>query len=191
MARRAFFHLTGRVWLIAVVAAGIAAFISQRAPTDGLGLGAIAPAFSLPVAADTRVDLPAGTLVSLNLFPKHVRLINFWSTTCGPCLMEIPSLNRLAAHFAGRDFQILAISEDGDQPDPWGTIAQFQQRVPMQFPILLDSDGRVADLYGTYVIPESFLVDRSGRVVRRITGAIRWDDPEIVAEIERLVLEPS
>lgn len=167
-----------RTFIALLMAAALLFFYGIRTNSSALAVGAAVPDFSL-LTDD-------GKYVHLADYHDHVVLINFWATTCGACVQEIPSLNRLAQSFTGKPFTILAVSEDDDR-DPWNTIAKFRTRVPIEFPVLFDSRGSVANDYGTYMIPESFLLDRAGHLVRKVTGAAEWDHPAMVAEIERLL----
>lgn len=148
-------------------------------PRSTLEVGAPAPTFALP-ARD-------GRLIRLEDFRGRVVLVNFWATWCAPCTTEMPSLNRLAAHFSGRPFQLIGISEDGESGAGWSPIDGYLRQVPVDFLLLLDPDGRVADAYGTFTIPESYLIDPQGRVVRKTRGAIAWDSAEIIRAIEDLM----
>ncbi|GEM_PF-2164953 len=169
-----------RFLLIAlIVAAAIAYRLSLRPPASSLAIGQPPPAFALP---DSQ-----GVAHSLQEFSGGPVLINFWASWCHTCVEEIPSLNRLADHYAGGAFRIVSISEDGPTPKAWDDIANFQQRLPLHYQILLDADGAVANRYGTYMLPESYLLDRHGRLVRKIVGAIVWDHPNVLAEIDQLI----
>ncbi len=116
-----------------------------------------------------------------------VVLVNFWATWCPPCVEEIPSMNRLAARFSPGDFRIVSVNfrEGAEQ------VLGFMRRVHVDFPVLLDDDGRVSGDWQVFAFPSSFLVDRAGRVRYSVNNAIAWDDPEAVAVIEALVAEPA
>lgn len=169
----------GRLTCVAVVLFGFLFFLGIKPDSQVLAIGQPVPVFRLPNST--------GHIVDLASLRGQVVLVNFWATSCGACVEEIPSLNRLAAQFESAPFVILGISLDGASHDAWLRIAAFQRQVPMAFPVLLDEDGQVADQYGTFMIPESFLVDARGRLVRKVTGAIAWDDPQVIREISTLI----
>ncbi|MBI2343348.1 MAG: TlpA family protein disulfide reductase [Deltaproteobacteria bacterium] len=172
--------MRARIVLILILVGGILFYFSMR-EKGSVRLGSEAPAFALQNAE--------GETIRSVSFRGQVLLVNFWATFCHTCVTEIPSLNRLATHFRGRPFQILGISEDAGGTLAWETMARFQQSVPITFPILLDLSGHVADQYGTYLLPETYLLDGEGEVVRKITGGINWDDPQVIEEIDALVAE--
>lgn len=96
-------------------------------------------------------------------------------------------MNRLAARFSPGDFRIVSVNfrEGAEQ------VLGFMRRVHVDFPVLLDDDGRVSGDWQVFAFPSSFLVDRAGRVRYSVNNAIAWDDPEAVAVIEALVAEPA
>lgn len=104
-------------------------------------------------------------------FAGRVVLVNLWSTRCGPCRVEMPSLDRLAAAFPG-DLTVLPISFDGggwEAVDPfWGK--QFPHLTPY-----LAKDTALTEGYGALGLPFSVLIDRQGREVARLPRAAEWD----------------
>lgn len=165
-------------WLLLVAVAALYVVLSSRQPPPAT-VGALAPSFAL-----TDRD---GQRVALEAFRGNVVLVNFWATWCPTCTMELPSLNRLAAHFAGQSLRIIGVSEDGESGGDWAAIDAYRQQHPIDFLVLLDPDGHVADLYGTFGIPESYLLDQEGKLVRKIAGSISWDAPQVIEEIEKLL----
>lgn len=157
---------------------GVYFYTTHHAP-DRVTAGHPVPGFSLPQRD--------GGIVHLEAYRGKAVLVNFWATWCYTCSVEMPALNRLAGRLAGRPFQIIGISEDGESGGGWETIDRYRARFPIEFLVLLDPDGRVADAYGTEAIPESYLIDPEGRLVRKVRGVVEWDSPEIVALIESLL----
>ncbi|MDH3521298.1 MAG: TlpA family protein disulfide reductase [Myxococcales bacterium] len=167
-------------WLVAGVVAGAALFAllsSPRTPPP-LGRGSSAPDFALE-------RLGGGASVSLSELRGQVVLINFWATWCKPCEDEMPAMERLYQTLRGEGFELLAISVD-EQPE---IVAQFRDRLSLSFPILLDEDRSVSQEYQTYRFPESFLVDRDGRVVERYVGPRDWNASAYLSRLRRLLRE--
>lgn len=93
-------------------------------------------------------------------------------------------MERLAAHFRGRDFQLLAVSQDeGDREK----VETFARDLGLSFPVLLDPQRQVGERYGVWGYPETFVIDRNGYVVERVIGPRTWDSPEQIAAIEKLI----
>ncbi len=141
--------------------------------------GSQAPEFSLPNAS--------GQTQSLSQFSNQVILLNFWATWCSPCVSEMASLDHLYQKYKDKGFVVLAVSVD---EEGWKAINEFLKKIPVTFPILLDSEFKVADFYGTYQVPESYLINRKGQIVDKILGAKEWDSPEMISKIEKIISNP-
>jgi peroxiredoxin len=135
----------------------------------------VAPSFVLP-------DL-SGKVVRMDELRGKVVLLNLWATWCQPCVEEMPTLQTLANKMAGRDFTLLAVSEDEDSKlvAPWIAERKFT------FPVLLDERGSVGADLGITGYPETFVVDRQGRIVHHHIGYRDWSEPKIVAALEKLM----
>lgn len=142
--------------------------------------GEPAPDFSLP-------PLDGGAPVSLSSLRGRVVLLNFWATWCVPCESEMPAMERLHRALAGQPFELLAVSVDERAED----VRAFRDRLGLTFPILQTEGGSeakaVAQRWGTFRYPESWLVDREGRVVARYVGARDWDAEAYLDRIRRLL----
>jgi thiol-disulfide isomerase/thioredoxin len=113
----------------------------------------------------------------------QVVLINFWASWCKPCVEEIPSLHRLRDRIEDPGFEIVTVNV-GEERD---RIAKFLERVPVELPLLLDLDSKVAKDWKIYVYPSSYLVDHDGQIRYAYLGALEWDSPEIIAIIQSLL----
>jgi len=122
--------------------------------------------------------------VSLSDSKGKVVLLNFWATTCPPCVAEMGSLERLYLSFQGKPFELLAVSLD---EGGWPAIETFLKKIPVTFPILLDPDFKVPDEYGTYRLPESYLIDSKGKIVEKIAGPQEWAEERWRKKIETLL----
>jgi len=158
--------------ILTVVGLGLVGlWMSLRAPARSRE----APKFVLP-------DL-SGKVVRMDDLRGKVVLLNLWATWCPPCIEEMPTLEALSKKMTGRDFVLLAISEDEHSEDvaPW-----IEQR-GLTFPVLLDARGQVGADLGITGYPETFIVDRTGRIVHHHIGYRDWAEPGIVAALERLM----
>jgi peroxiredoxin len=161
-----------------LIAGGSGAWValSQRT-TPPLRTGAPAPGFELPTLG--------GGLERLDSYRGRVLFVNFWATWCTPCREEAPALQRLHARLQADGFAVLGVSID--EPDAEEKVRSFVQQLGLTFPILLDADQRVYRAYQAYGVPETFLVDRGGRVVERFIGPKNWDDPRYERAIRHLL----
>jgi len=95
----------------------------------------------------------------------------------------MPAMQRLHTALAGPDFELVAISVDAGRDE----VAKFQERLALTFPIALDPEKRISIQYQSYRYPESYLIDRDGRILSRYIGPRDWDSPAYVERIRRVI----
>jgi len=155
----------------------------------GLGLAAAAGLWALrgrtpDLAPDFAVPDLQGQAIRLSGLRGQVVLLNLWATWCPPCRDEMPSMERLWQQLRPQGFVLLAVSEDEKGA---AVVEPFVRQLGLTFPVLLDPEGQVGRSYGVWGYPESFLIDREGRVVERVIGPRDWTAPEHVRSLERLL----
>jgi cytochrome c biogenesis protein CcmG, thiol:disulfide interchange protein DsbE len=148
-----------------------------RPQIDLIGAGSRLPDFQ---AVNLRTNHPA----SLADYAGKVVLINIWATWCEPCRLEMPSMEKLSARLAGADFRVVAVSVDKDGPD---VVMKFVNDLGLHFDILHDRSGSIQQKLQTTGVPESFVLDRTGVIIKKIIGAERWDSPVNEALIRHLL----
>lgn len=132
-----------------------------------------APEFS--ITADN------GRTVSIPSFGGKLLVLNFWATWCPPCVQETPSLSQLAADYSNRGLVVLAVSVDKD-------VRAYQAFLHKFHPAFLTArDSVVHEDYGTYMYPETYIIDAQGKVVKKIAEGADWNDPQIRQYIESLL----
>ena len=106
-------------------------------------------------------------------------VINFWATWCGPCVREMPALDRLREQIAGDGIEVIALSEDRDGPE---IVEKFYRKNGIAaLPVLMDA-GRLTLREAKVVnLPTTLLIDRRGNEVIRVVGLAEWDAPETAA----------
>jgi len=135
--------------------------------------GALAPAFSAQ-------DLD-GKAVALADLRGKVVVLNEWATWCEPCRGEIPQLEALYREFAPQGLVMVGVSVDA-----FGTasdVRDFAREHDMTYPIWLDPDKHFAAKFVTVGVPETFVIDRAGKIRRRQIGALREGDTTLTAAI--------
>ena len=135
-------------------------------------------------APEFRLSSPDGKAVDLSSYRGKVVMVHFWATWCPPCVEEIPTLERLYRTYFGKDFEILAVSVDEGGA---GAVVPFMQKNRFALPVLLNPDRSVAQSYGTFKFPETYLVDRDGVVRKKVIGAVDWMSPEALQVIQAMV----
>jgi peroxiredoxin len=98
--------------------------------------------------------------------------------------MEMPSMEQLHRRLQGRNFVMLAVSEDEDGP---AVVQRFIDQLGLTFPILMDPDGIVPGRYGVTGYPETFIIDREGRVIQHTIGPENWNSEPSYQYFTRLL----
>ena len=130
-----------------------------------------------------------GQRVTLATFRGRVVLLNFWATWCAPCILEMPSLDRLQAALEDRGLAVLAVSIDRGGVK---VIVPFAKRLGLErMGLYHDDKGALFKAFGVTGLPTTFLIDRRGRIVGAYPGAAEWDGPEARALIEYYLNQPA
>ena len=139
-------------------------------------VGGTAPEFSLS-------DL-SGNAIRLANLKGRVVFLNIWATWCEPCREEMPAMQALYTQLHGPDFEMLAVNADqGDR----AAVERFVREHGLTFPVLPDPDLQVADRYRVTGYPETFIIDRNGRVVDHALGPRDWDSTASRDAFRRLI----
>ena len=160
---------TGIVLLLAVLVYVIYAGIHEKIVLAG----DTAPEFTLTADNGQKVSLPD--------LKGKVLLLNFWASWCGPCIQETPSLSQLAEQFGPKGLVVLGVSVDKDAR----AYNTFLQKYHPAF--LTVRDTKLHEEYGTFMYPESYIIDAKGKVVKKIAEAADWSDPQVVSYINSLL----
>ncbi len=151
----------------------------QTSSSTGSLEGKPAPDFTL-----RRAD---GQPVRLGQYRGKVVFLNFWATWCEPCKQEMPAMQSLYKKLQGKPFEMLAVSLDQSGKSAVESFLKAQT-TPLTFPILYDSEQGVSKkLYRTTGVPETFVIDSKGQVIKHVMGAYEWDNPQIVAYFQTLL----
>ena len=125
-----------------------------------------------------------GQEIQLSSLKGKVVLVNFWATWCPPCREEIPSMMKLNQAMQGKPFQMLAISiDEGGKED----VERYFKKQGVSLPALLDSDGKVAKRYGTTGVPETFVLNTKGLIIKKVIGPMDWAAPQVVAALDEMI----
>ncbi len=139
--------------LLALVLLAMGGSVSASAPM---------PSFSLSSVTD-------GSAVSSETFKGKALLVTFFATWCPPCMEEVPSLIQLQQDYQGRDFSVIAMAMDVGGPK---VVARLVDKRKINYPVLMSAKSVERDFGGIVGIPTSFLVNRSGVVVKKYPGYV-------------------
>lgn len=120
------------------------------------------------------------TSIRLADYRGKIVLVNFWASWCAPCIQELPSLQEF--HREHPEYPVLAVSVDKSED----AYKRFLVQRHVDFVTVRDPDESAAMKYATTGWPETFIVDRQGKIRRRFIGATDWSDPEILRFMKSL-----
>jgi len=131
----------------------------------------------------------AGKALTLAAYRGHTLVVNVWATWCGPCGLELPSLDALAPRLAKFGAKVLTISIDDDGAT---SVPQFYAQTGIKhLPVLLDPAGDALDKLNLDGIPATILIDPAGKMVAALEGAANWDTDAVVALVRSLATSPA
>ncbi|MBT3203423.1 MAG: TlpA family protein disulfide reductase [Gammaproteobacteria bacterium] len=123
-----------------------------------------------------------GNKHSLSDYQGNIVLLQFWATYCTPCRKEMPTMNNLIKKMDGKPFKILTVNMAEAKPD----VQKFIDQVPVDFPVLLDSDGAILSQWKVFAAPANFILDKKGNILFTLYGGIEWDSEEMVKKLSTL-----
>jgi thiol-disulfide isomerase/thioredoxin len=130
------------------------------------------------------INLPdmQGKIHTLDEYKGNIVLVQFWATYCTPCRKEMPTMNKLLKKMQGKPFKIITIN----MAETHKEVSSFIQQVPVDFPVLLDSDGSTVGKWKVFAAPANFILDKNGNIIFTLYGAIDWDSETMVKKLTSL-----
>jgi len=116
----------------------------------------------------------SGKVITLKSLRGKVVFLNFWATWCRPCRREMPAMEKLHREFRDRGLEIVAVNFREGRDD----IRKFLQELGLTFTILLDKNGKISEQYGVWHLPVSYIINRKGEFVGKVSGSREWDSKE-------------
>jgi cytochrome c biogenesis protein CcmG/thiol:disulfide interchange protein DsbE len=154
--------------IVAAMVLGAGALVKFGPRLEGVEVGKRAPDFKA-------MNIASGDSISLHKASDgQVTLVNIWATYCIPCRAEMPAMEKLFKELGPRGFRIIAISVDeGSTKD----VEAFVKEYGLTFDVLQDRSGDIQRVYQTTGVPESFLLDKNGVIVKKVIGEHPWSSP--------------
>ena len=134
-------------------------------------VGKLAPLFVMSDGVQT---------VDMGKLKGKVVVLNLWATWCAPCVEELPSLLTLQQKLPG--IEVVAVSTDQDDT----VYRRFLVKHNVDVLTVRDADQKVNQMYGTVMIPETYIIDRNGVIRRKFIGAQDWTSADIVDYLNKL-----
>jgi cytochrome c biogenesis protein CcmG/thiol:disulfide interchange protein DsbE len=123
-------------------------------------------------APDFTITTDRGARLSAASFAGKVLVLHFWASWCGPCVEEMPALNEFTRKVATSGVVVLGISADRNP----AAYQKFLKANHVDFETALDSDADISSTYGTFKFPETYIIDRNGKVYEKFPGVGEWSD---------------
>lgn len=133
-------------------------------------------------APDLSLTTDKGKL-SLKSLRGQVVYVDFWASWCGPCRKSFPWMNVLQKRYAKQGFRIIAVNVDEDQ----ALARKFLADHPANFTVAFDPNGNAAEAFKVKGMPNSYLIDRQGRIHSSHIGFREKDTAAMEAEIKALL----
>lgn len=127
-----------------------------------------------------------GSKVKISDLKAKVLLINFWATWCEACVYEIPSILKLRAALKDKGFEVVFINLDDN---PSVVLPRALKRLNIDFPVYLDTDGTLSDLFDVHAIPLTVLMTGDRKVLYLKPGERDWGTREIQEQVEKWLAE--
>ncbi len=128
-----------------------------------------------------------GNSVRLHDLRGNVILLNFWATWCPTCRFEMPSMEALHKEFNGQGLMVLAVDFQESAED----VRSFYREHNLSFPALLDPSGKAFELYKTWSLPTTFLINKRGHIVGKVIGYRDWHTDQSKTFFTQLLKETA
>jgi cytochrome c biogenesis protein CcmG/thiol:disulfide interchange protein DsbE len=134
-------------------------------------------------APDFKIVSDSGRTYTRKDFGGKILVLNFWASWCEPCVQEVPSLTQFQRELGPDGVVVLGVSIDTNEK----RYKQFLQRFRVNFPTARDPLADISSDYGTFQIPETYVIDTSGKVREKIISNQDWMAPEFVARVKAML----
>lgn len=161
--------------LIGVLLVALSLVVAKAFQEKIINAGDTAPGFT--------ITTDSGRQISPANFGGRVLVLNFWATWCPPCVEELPSLNEFQRQLAGSGVVVVGVSIDKNEK----IYRDFLKRARITFETARDPEANISSDYGTFKVPETYIIDRTGTVVEKLINLQDWTDPNLIARVKRLL----
>jgi peroxiredoxin len=167
---------------------GASGAAASQPDTAGLSTGIVEPGRASlgEPAPDFTLEAPDGSTVKLSDFAGRPVILNFWATWCAPCQIEMPYLQAAHTEHADKGLVVLGVNV-GEQTS---VVQPYLEERSLTFPVALDLNSRVSDLYRVFSFPTTYLIDRDGRVIN-IRRGVFADQADIDQSVSLILPEAT
>jgi len=132
-------------------------------------------------APEFTITTDNGQTVSVPRFGGKILVLNFWASWCPPCVDETPGMSRFTEEFKDKGVVVLGVSVDKDEK----AYRAFLQKFKPAF--LTARESQIHEDYGTFMYPETYIIDSNGKVLRKYPEEVDWLAPETIKYIDSLL----
>lgn len=137
-------------------------------------------------APNFNLQTPEGKTVKLSDLKGKVVLVNFWATWCDSCKEEKPYMASLYSNLKENpDFAFVSILYNDDI----NNALEYERKNSYDFPVFIDPGGKAAVSYGLTGVPESFIIDKNGKLKDKVIGPMDWSAPQVALYFQNLLKE--
>ena len=134
-------------------------------------------------APDFSIMTEQGKTVTRSDFGGKLLVLNFWASWCPPCIDELPSLNEFASQYAKMGVVVVGVSIDKNEK----LYKNFLKNRQVAFATARDPEANISASYGTFQIPETYLIDTAGKVREKVISNQDWMDPAFLARVRSML----
>jgi thiol-disulfide isomerase/thioredoxin len=187
----------GVVALLAIAVAAVLHFSGDE--FFPVSVGSKAPDFRALAVQERGALLPTLPPRTLDSYKGQVVLLNIWATWCGPCVIEMPAIEKLHDALGPKGLHVVAVSVDNNGQFAEQAIREFVKQHALTFDVLHDTTHhppytqltKIERSYQTTGVPETFVIGKDGTIRKKIIGAHDWDSPADRTLITQLLAEPG
>lgn len=134
-------------------------------------------------APDFKVVTDSGRTLTRSDFGGKLLVLHFWATWCGGCVEEIPSLEVFQREYGPQGVVVLGVSVDANEK----LYRRFMDQFKVSYATSRDPSWDIAASYGTFQLPESYIIDSSGKVVQKVIAAQNWQNPDFIQSLKKFL----
>jgi len=160
---------------IALLTVGLIVVVAPTLQVRIIDVGDTAPNFSIVTES--------GKTVTRSDFGGKLLVLNFWASWCPPCIEELPSLNEFAKQYANQGVVVLGVSIDKNEK----LYRNFLKTRQVAFATARDPENNIGASYGTFQLPETYLIDINGKVREKVISNMDWMDPAFLQRVRGML----
>lgn len=134
-------------------------------------------------APDFKIVSDSGRTYTRSDFGGKLLVLNFWASWCAPCVQEAPTLDAFQRTMATEGVVVLGVSIDSSDK----RYQQFLKRFRITFPTARDPEANISSSYGTFLIPETYIIDSTGKVREKVISSQNWMDPNFISRVKAML----